>query len=68
MTEPSWFKYTYFWKSFYPEIIDFVFRMLCISGPESASEDAIGKKLVDYTGADKILYPETIRVPEPKTE
>ncbi|KAL3512561.1 hypothetical protein ACH5RR_025278 [Cinchona calisaya] len=68
VTVPSWFNYTYFWKVFCPEVLEFGYRILFIAGSDSSPEDAFGKKLLDYTGADKILYPETVRVPQPKTE
>ncbi|CAA2964063.1 11-beta-hydroxysteroid dehydrogenase 1B-like [Olea europaea subsp. europaea] len=68
VTEPAWFRATFLWKIFCPEVIEWTYRLLYITHPGESPKDAIGKKLVDITGAKKFLYPETIRVPEPKTD
>lgn len=68
VTEPAWFRATFLWKIFCPEVIEWTYRLLYITHPGESPKDAVGKKLVDITGAKKFLYPETIRVPEPKTD
>lgn len=68
VTEPTWFRVTYFWKMFCPEVIEWVYRVLYITRPGVLSAEALSKKLVDYTGAKSVLYPETVQVAEPKRD
>ncbi|CAI9113132.1 OLC1v1013675C1 [Oldenlandia corymbosa var. corymbosa] len=68
ITEPQWFKYTYFWKVFAPELMEYLYRIMFVTSFGPSSTDTLGKKLVDYSGGDRILYPESVRAPLPKTE
>ncbi|KAL2515057.1 11-beta-hydroxysteroid dehydrogenase 1A [Forsythia ovata] len=68
VTEPAWFRVTFLWKIFCPELIEWTYRLLYITRPEESPKDALGKKLVDFTGAKKFLYPETIQVPDLKKD
>ncbi|KAK4486153.1 hypothetical protein RD792_008821 [Penstemon davidsonii] len=69
VTEPTWFKVTYFWKVFCPEVMETMYRLFYISGAGSdPREAAIGKKVLDYTGVKGVLYPETVQVPETKKD
>ncbi|KAI3455065.1 hypothetical protein Pfo_011728 [Paulownia fortunei] len=68
VTEPAWVKVTYFWKMFCPELIEWVYRVLYVTRAGESSTEAFGKKLVDFTGAKSVLYPETVQVPEPKRD
>ncbi|CAN4085506.1 unnamed protein product [Withania somnifera] len=68
ITVPAWFRSTYLWKVFCPEVVEWILRWLCLPGPGTSAKDALGKKILDYTGVQKVLYPENIRELEPKTE
>lgn len=69
VTEPAWFKVTYFWKVFCPEVIEWLYRLLYITSSRGASpKDTLSKKLVDYTGAKRLIYPESIHSAAPKME
>lgn len=58
VTEPSWFKVTYLWKVFCPELIEWGCRLLFMTTSE---ENALNKKILDNTGVRGVLYPESIR-------
>ena len=58
VTEPSWFKVTYLWKVFCPELIEWGCRLLFMTTSE---ENALNKKILDNTGVRGVLYPEPIR-------
>ncbi|KAH0686558.1 hypothetical protein KY290_018167 [Solanum tuberosum] len=68
ITVPSWFRVTYLWKVFCPDVVEWFLRLLYLSGWGASQEDAPSKKILDYTGVQKVLYPENIRELEPKTE
>ncbi|OIT35370.1 PREDICTED: 11-beta-hydroxysteroid dehydrogenase 1B-like [Nicotiana attenuata] len=68
ITVPSWFRVTYLWKVFCPEVVDWILRLLCLTGSRTSPEDALSKIILDYTRVQKVLYPENIRELEPKTK
>lgn len=59
VTEPAWFRVTQMWKMFCPEVIEWVYRLMYITRP-GEEEGALGKKMMDYTGAKHLVYPETL--------
>lgn len=68
LTEPAWFKMTYLWKAFCPEIIEWTYRLLYLAGPREPPTEAPSKNLVDLPGAKKLVYPSTIQTTQIKTE
>nr|ABO71657.1 short-chain dehydrogenase reductase [Brassica napus] len=68
VTEPSWFKVTYLWKVFCPELIEWGCRLMFLSGHGTPEENALNKKILDIPGVRSALYPEPIRTPEIKSE
>lgn len=68
VTVPSWFKFSYLWKALCPEVVEWFLRLMYLSSGGISPEDAPSKKLLDYTGIQKVLYPDNIRESEPKTE
>ncbi|KAL0441901.1 UNVERIFIED_CONTAM: 11-beta-hydroxysteroid dehydrogenase 1A [Sesamum radiatum] len=68
VTEPAWFRVTYLWKQLCPEVVEWVFRVMYLASPGNPQKETIGKKVLDYTGAKSLLYPETVQVPEPKND
>ncbi|CAA7052676.1 unnamed protein product [Microthlaspi erraticum] len=68
VTVPSWFKVTYFWKVFCPEVIEWACRFLFLTGRGTSGEYALNKKIMDIPGVRSALYPESIRTPEIKSE
>uniref|UniRef100_M1DQB9 Steroleosin n=1 Tax=Solanum tuberosum TaxID=4113 RepID=M1DQB9_SOLTU len=60
VTVPAWFKVTYLWKVFFPEVVEWILRLLWLSSSGTSPEDALSKKILDYTGLQKVLYPENI--------
>lgn len=68
LTEPAWFRAVYFWKVFCPEIVEWVYHFMFLSSPGGSSKDTPSEKILDFTGAKKLLYPESILTPEVKTE
>ncbi|MCD7454504.1 Polycomb protein sop-2 [Datura stramonium] len=68
ITVPAWFRVTYLWKVFCPEVVEWILRLLCLTGSGTSPDDSLSKKILDYTGVQKVLYPENIREPELKAE
>ncbi|CAN8302418.1 unnamed protein product [Cochlearia groenlandica] len=68
VTEPSWFKATYLWKVFCPELIEWGCRLLFLTGHGMSEDNALNKKIMDIPGVRSVLYPESIRTPEIKSE
>ncbi|XP_071712084.1 11-beta-hydroxysteroid dehydrogenase A-like [Rutidosis leptorrhynchoides] len=69
VTEPSWMKMSYMWKVMWPEAVEWVNRLMCMTtvGGESR-HDTFGKKIMDIAGAQSILYPTSIQSSEMKME
>ncbi|KAK4351113.1 hypothetical protein RND71_030426 [Anisodus tanguticus] len=67
ITVPAWFRVTYLWKVFCPEVVEWILRLLCLTGSGKSPEDALSKKILNYTGVQKVLYPENIQQLEHKT-
>lgn len=68
LTHPAWFKVTYFWKVFCPEVIEWCYRLMYINRPGTSDREAPSKKILDLTGAKNILYPSTLHTPDIKTD
>lgn len=69
VTEPAWFRVTYIWKLFCPEVIEWIYRLMYLSGPGASAKGAMSKKILDLsTGAKKVVYPETVQSAELKTD
>lgn len=68
VTEPSWMKMSYVWKVLWPEAVEWVNHLMCMTtvGGDSL-HDTFGKKVMDVAGAKNILYPASIQS-ETKTE
>ncbi|KAL7099321.1 hypothetical protein ACP275_09G076600 [Erythranthe tilingii] len=68
LTEPAWVRVTHLWKLFMPEAMEWMYRLMYITGPGEESEAAFGKKVLDYTGAKHLLYPESVHTTATKTD
>ncbi|OMO49594.1 Short-chain dehydrogenase/reductase SDR [Corchorus olitorius] len=68
VTQPSWFSVTYLWKMFFPEVIEWSYRLFSLPSPGRPPHESINKRVMDFTGAKKVLYPSTIQSPDVKTE
>lgn len=68
LTQPAWFKVTYFWMVFFPEVIEWCYRLMYINRPGTSDREAPSKKILDLTGAKNILYPSTLHTPDIKTD
>ncbi|EEF51747.1 11-beta-hydroxysteroid dehydrogenase A [Ricinus communis] len=68
LTEPKWFRMTWIWKVFCPDAIEWNYRLSYLPGEGEPAAEAPSKKVLDMTGAKKILYPESIQMPELKTD
>ncbi|XP_062114910.1 11-beta-hydroxysteroid dehydrogenase A-like [Humulus lupulus] len=55
LTEPSWFKVTYAWKVFCPEILEWGFRLFYLTKPGTEASQATSKKILDFIGAQNFL-------------
>lgn len=68
LTVPSWFRTTYLWKVFCPELIEWSSRLLFLPCPGAPPTEAASKRAADLLGAMKRLYQSTIESPEVKTD
>ncbi|KAK4569104.1 hypothetical protein RGQ29_004483 [Quercus rubra] len=68
LTEPAWFRVTYFWKVFFPEVIKWSYRLMYINRLGTSHKEAPSKKILDLSGAKNIIYPSTIDNLEIKTD
>ncbi|KAL5795312.1 hypothetical protein ACOSQ2_000132 [Xanthoceras sorbifolium] len=68
LTEPSWFKVTYWLKVFCPEALEWSYRQFYFSTPGSPHTQAPSKRVLDLTGAKNVLYPTSVQSADIKTE
>ncbi|KAA8542091.1 hypothetical protein F0562_023243 [Nyssa sinensis] len=68
VTEPAWFRVTQLWMMFCPEVVEWICKLLFVTSPGTSPREAASKKIQDLTGAKKVLYPETIQLPELKSD
>ncbi|RZC59378.1 hypothetical protein C5167_006675 [Papaver somniferum] len=52
---------SYLWRVFCPELLEWMMRMLLMTGTGSSATDALSKKILDITGAKYFFYPDSIR-------
>lgn len=45
-----------------------MYRMMYIASPGDESSEALSKKVMDYSGAKTLLYPESVYAAEPKRD
>ncbi|KAG6686185.1 hypothetical protein I3842_11G004700 [Carya illinoinensis] len=64
LIEPAWMRVTYFWKVFYPKILEY---WLLLPRPGLDLErDTPTKRLLHLTGLKKYIYSESVQFPELK--
>ncbi|CAJ2676652.1 unnamed protein product [Trifolium pratense] len=70
LTVPAWFRMTYIVKVLCPELVEWSFRMLYLSGSKNntPAREAPSKKILDATGIKNLFYPSSIQSPQVKTE
>ncbi|KAJ7945675.1 11-beta-hydroxysteroid dehydrogenase [Quillaja saponaria] len=68
LTEPSWFSMTHIWKVLCPELLEWSYRMFYMSRTGTPATEAPSKKILDFNGVKKVLYPESIQSHEVKVE
>lgn len=61
VTVPAWFKVTHWWKVFFPEVVEGAQRLMDMSWPGSPAHETLGKKIMEYTSGQRLLYPDTIQ-------
>lgn len=67
LTQPSWYKMTYVWKVFWPEMVEWHFRLFYLTHP-SRRDFPLGKMILDITGSQQVLYPSSTQSSEIKTD
>ncbi|KAK7318296.1 hypothetical protein RJT34_02995 [Clitoria ternatea] len=69
LTVPWWFRMTYVIKVLCPELVEWTFRMMYMSGSKTtAARETPSKKILDATGVKDLFYPSSIQSPDLKTE
>ena len=65
VTQPPWMRPTYYWRVFWPEILEGCNRVLLVPGPGAPDTDTLSKKIYDpFSDIKRYLYPGTIHFPE----
>ncbi|KAL5543858.1 hypothetical protein UlMin_007642 [Ulmus minor] len=68
LTHPAWFKFTYVWKVLFPEIIEWGSRFMYLNRPGTPATEAPSKRILDLSGAKKLIYPSSIQTSEIKSD
>ncbi|KAM1736879.1 hypothetical protein FF2_014888 [Malus domestica] len=68
LTVPAWIWQSFYWKVFFPEILEWCSRTLLISKAGNDERDTLSKKLLYLSGLKQHLYPETVRDPHVKEQ
>lgn len=68
VTEPSWFRVFYLLRVIAPELLEWYFRAMYVTGPGKSDFDAPSKKMLEMTGAKNIIYPSSIQTGEVKQD
>ncbi|KAJ4818752.1 11-beta-hydroxysteroid dehydrogenase-like protein [Rhynchospora pubera] len=68
LTIPTWFRVLYLWRVFAPEVPEWCYRMMYMTRPGQPATEALGKKMVDATGAKDVLYPSSLHTSEIKKD
>ncbi|WCJ36296.1 11-beta-hydroxysteroid dehydrogenase [Euphorbia peplus] len=68
LIEPQWFSSFMTFKAFAPDILEWCYRLFYLSGPDEPATEAPSKSILDLSGAKSIVYPDSIRSPQIKTE
>ncbi|PKA56918.1 11-beta-hydroxysteroid dehydrogenase 1B [Apostasia shenzhenica] len=66
VTWPSWYKPFHAVMFFAPEIVDWYSRTFYLTKPGVDSSNALSRRILQATGAEKFLYPYSIRSPDNK--
>ncbi|KAJ8425911.1 hypothetical protein Cgig2_015729 [Carnegiea gigantea] len=68
LTEPAWYRVTYWLKMFAPELIEMFLRPLYLPKRAGSSITSLSNMIVNLPGSKAILHPSSMRSPEIKTE
>ncbi|KAJ4974123.1 hypothetical protein NE237_007297 [Protea cynaroides] len=61
LTMPSWFRVLYLWRVLCPEVLEWCYRLLYVTGPGASQRDAPSKMILHLTGAKNLLYSSSIQ-------
>ncbi|KAK6924642.1 Short-chain dehydrogenase/reductase SDR [Dillenia turbinata] len=68
LTEPAWFKTTYYWKAFCPELLEWCYRVFYHTRPRKPPSEAPSKRIIDMIGLKDYFYPGALLYPDDKTD
>ncbi|CAL1412902.1 unnamed protein product [Linum trigynum] len=68
LTVPAWYRTTWLWKIFCPDAVELAYRLFFTSPPGEPETAAPSKRVLEMTGAQRLLYPESIQNPNIKRE
>ncbi|CAN1242264.1 11-beta-hydroxysteroid dehydrogenase A [Linum perenne] len=66
LTVPAWVRTTWIWKVLCPDAVELAFRLFFTGGGTKIG--APTKTMLDITGAQRMMYPDSIQNPGIKTE
>ncbi|CAN1242249.1 11-beta-hydroxysteroid dehydrogenase 1B [Linum perenne] len=67
LTVPAWVRTTWLWKIFCPDAVELGYRFFFTGGDGEGETTALSKKMLDMSGGQGLLYPDSINNPRIKT-
>ncbi|XP_059284073.1 11-beta-hydroxysteroid dehydrogenase-like 6 [Lycium ferocissimum] len=68
LTEPLWFKTLFYYRIFFPELVEWFQRWFLIPGPGKPPAEAPSKVILDVTGLQEYVYPAPVLSPHIKVD
>ncbi|XP_074316532.1 11-beta-hydroxysteroid dehydrogenase 1A-like [Silene latifolia] len=68
VTTPAWYRVSYWWRVFWPELVELVFRLFYVTERGVSPSESLSKKLMDLPGLKEIVHPSSIQCSGVKTD
>ncbi|CAK9327247.1 unnamed protein product [Citrullus colocynthis] len=60
-TEPRWMRMAFYYKTVWPELVEWFNYLVTMSGSSNSPANTFGKRLLQLSGLKKWFYPESVR-------
>lgn len=60
-TEPRWMRMAFYYKTVWPELVEWFNYLVTMSGSSNSPTNTFGKRLLQLSGLKKWFYPESVR-------
>ncbi|KAH9611699.1 hypothetical protein KSS87_016070 [Heliosperma pusillum] len=68
VTTPAWYRVSYWWLVFWPELVELVFRLLYVTEHGVSPTETLSKKIMDLPGFKEIIRPSSTQSSGVKTD